>query len=390
MWPQRGSSETAEPSSRRPEGRREYLQPIPNCELVLIPGGLNGSIGPFLRRAETEPRALTQRVTCYFQGVSASPIHPGSEARTGSPVPRAKLPRIAPALPPSAAVQPHLGIMVNELSWRSAVRHLASLREGMDRGKQEEVQVPFAEAEFLSITTAILASVLNLNDFKGRSERLPVSGQEGETQARRRTVVVLQDEMRRVLDATRVLLEEFSGLVKGDKDQVSAALEKVRRAEEDVLTLRTALIRELSQVGTLLVNREDLLRAAFAVEDIFGHINGVAFKMSQLQKSSVKNKKYRDSIESLLGMLIDGISKLNESVRALSLNPEQSIQMASQVQQIEKSIDNDYRELVVVVMKTATNVKELITVKEVVQAIEDCSDAMLDASDASTILALGM
>jgi len=217
-----------------------------------------------------------------------------------------------------------------------------------------------------------------------------VSGQEGETQARRRTVVVLQDEMRRVLDATRVLLEEFNGLVNGDKAQVAAALERVRRAEEDVVTLRSALIRELSQVGTLLVNREDLLRAAFAVEDIFGHINGVAFKMSQLQKSSVKNKRYRDSINDLLGMLIDGISKLNESIRALSINPEQSIQMATQVQQIERSVDNDYRELVATVMKTATNVKELITVKEVVEAIEDCSDAMLDASDASTILALGM
>ena len=217
-----------------------------------------------------------------------------------------------------------------------------------------------------------------------------MSGQEGETQARRRTVVVLQDEMRRVLDATRVLLEEFNGLVNGDKAQVAAALERVRRAEEDVVTLRSALIRELSQVGTLLVNREDLLRAAFAVEDIFGHINGVAFKMSQLQKSSVKNKRYRDSINDLLGMLIDGISKLNESIRALSINPEQSIQMATQVQQIERSVDNDYRELVATVMKTATNVKELITVKEVVEAIEDCSDAMLDASDASTILALGM
>jgi len=196
--------------------------------------------------------------------------------------------------------------------------------------------------------------------------------------------------MRRVLDATRVLLEEFNGLVNGDKAQVSAALERVRRAEEDVVTLRSALIRELSQVGTLLINREDLLRAAFAVEDIFGHINGVAFKMSQLPKSSVKNKKYRDSIDDLLGMLIDGISKLNESIRALSINPEQSIQMATQVQQIERSVDNDYRELVATVMKTATNVKELITVKEVVEAIEDCSDAMLDASDASTILALGM
>ena len=196
--------------------------------------------------------------------------------------------------------------------------------------------------------------------------------------------------MRRVLDATRVLLEEFNGLVKGDKTQVSAALEKVRRASEDVMTLRTALIRELSQVGTLLVNREDLLRAAFAVEDIFGHINGVAFKMSQLPRSATKNRKYRDAASTLLGLLIDGISKLNESIRALSINPEQSIQMATQVQQIEGSIDNYYREAVVMIMKTATNVKELITVKEVVEAIENCADAMLDASDSSTILALGL
>lgn len=217
-----------------------------------------------------------------------------------------------------------------------------------------------------------------------------MSGQEGETQARRRTIVVLQDEMRRVLDATRVLFQEFDGVVKGDKALVSSSLERVRQAEGDVMTLRTALIRELSQVGTLLVNREDLLRAAFAVEDIFGHINGVAFKMSQLQRSSAKNKKYKESISSLLGLLVDGISKLNESIRALSINSDQSIQMAAQVQQIESSIDNDYREAVAAVMKTATNVKELITVKEVVESIEDCADAMLDAADASTILALGL
>ncbi len=196
--------------------------------------------------------------------------------------------------------------------------------------------------------------------------------------------------MRRVLDASRVLLEELNGLTKGDKNQVSSALVRVRQAEGDVMTLRTALIRELSQVGTLLVNREDLLRAAFAVEDIFGHINGVAFKLSQLPRASARNKKYKDAITQLLGLLVDGISKLNESIRALSINSDQSIQMAAQVQQIESSIDNDYREAVAIVMKTATNVKELITVKEVVESIEDCADAMLDAADASTILALGL
>ena len=196
--------------------------------------------------------------------------------------------------------------------------------------------------------------------------------------------------MRRVLDATRVLLEEFNGLQKGDRTLVFSSLERVKQAEGDVMTLRSALIRELSQVGTLLVNREDLLRASFAVEAIFGHINGVAFKLSQLPKSSAKNKKYKDAITQLLGLLVDGISKLNESIRALSINSDQSIQMAAQVQQIESAIDNDYREAVVTVMKTATNVKELITVKEVVESIEDCADAMLDAADAATILALGL
>ncbi len=217
-----------------------------------------------------------------------------------------------------------------------------------------------------------------------------MSGPENEIQARRRTVVVLQDEMRRVLDATRVLLDEYLSLAKGDKMQVASALVKVKKAEEDVVTLRSALIRELSQVGTLLVNREDMLRAAFSVEDIFGHINGVAFKMSQLSRTSAKNKKYREAITDLLGLLIDGISKLNESVRALSVNSDQSMQMAAQVKQIESSVDTKYRGYVAMTMRTATNVKELIIVKEVLESIEDCADAMLRAADASTILALGL
>ena len=202
--------------------------------------------------------------------------------------------------------------------------------------------------------------------------------------------MVLQDEMRRVLDSARVLLEEYNALTKGDKNGVGSALERVKKAEEDVVTLRSALIRELSQVGTLLVNKEDLLRAAFSVEDIFGHINGIAFKMSQVSRSSAKNKKYRDAVMRLLGLLIDGISKLSESVRALSMNPEQAIHMAAQVQQIESAIDGTYRESVAMTMKTATNVKELIIVKELLESIEDCADAMLDAADASTILALGL
>jgi uncharacterized protein Yka (UPF0111/DUF47 family) len=217
-----------------------------------------------------------------------------------------------------------------------------------------------------------------------------LSGPESEVQARRRTVVVLQDEMRRVLDAARVLLEEHAAILKGDKLGIGAATEKVKKAEEDVVMLRSALIRELSQVGTLLVNREDLLRAAFAVEEIFGHVNGVAFRMSQLSKATAKDKKNRETIEGLLGLLIDSISKLNECIRALSINPDQSIQLAAQVQQIESSIDSTYREALAMILKNATGMKELIVMKDVLQSLEDCADATLSAANAGTILALGL
>ncbi len=216
-----------------------------------------------------------------------------------------------------------------------------------------------------------------------------MSGAEGEIQARRRTIVVLQDEMRRVLDAARVLLDEYEAIFKGDKNATGASTQKVRKAEEDVVTLRSALIRELAQVGTLLINREDILRTAFAVEDIFGHINGIAFRMSQLSKALAKNRKYREAITDLLGSLIDGISKLNEGVRGLSINPQQSIEMAAQVQGLESEIDTKYREAIAQTMKTARGYKELIVVKEILESIEDCADAMLSAANATTVVALG-
>ena len=217
-----------------------------------------------------------------------------------------------------------------------------------------------------------------------------MSGNEGEIQARRRTVVVLQDEMRRVLDAARVLLDELEAVAKGDKQRTGSSLQKVKKAEEDVVMLRSALIRELAQVGTLVVNREDILRTAFSIEDIFGHINGIAFKMSQLTRAMARNRRYREVISALVGMLIDGISKLNEGVRGLSMNPQQSIGMAAQVQQIESRIDSNYRDAVALTMKLAKGFKELIIVKELLESIEDCADAMLGAADATTILALGL
>jgi len=217
-----------------------------------------------------------------------------------------------------------------------------------------------------------------------------LSGSEADLQARRRTLLVLEDEVRRVTDAGRVLREEFQAVLSNDKASIKSCLERIKKAEEDVVTLRRSLIRELSQVGTLLMNKEDLLRVAFAIESVVGHLNGTAFKLSQIRRSVMKLKKYKDPYNELLNTLIEAISKQNDCVRALSINPDQSIEMAAQVQKLESEIDTRHRELITELIKSVHGYRDLITMRDLAQAIEDTADAALTAADATTIVALGV
>ncbi len=195
---------------------------------------------------------------------------------------------------------------------------------------------------------------------------------------------------RRNTDACRVLNAEFQALLSNDKGSIKASMEKIKKAEEDVVALRRALIRELAQVGTLLLNKEDLLRLAFLIEAIVGYINGTAFKVSHLSRPVVRMKKYREPLTELLNLLVEEVSKQNECVRALSMNPDQAIETAGAIQRIESEIDIKHRDLMNEVLKSMNGYRDLIAMKDVIQSIEDTSDAALRAADSTTIVALGV
>lgn len=203
-------------------------------------------------------------------------------------------------------------------------------------------------------------------------------------------MLVLEDEVRRVTDAGRVLREEYQSVLSNDRANVKSCLERIKKAEEDVVSLRRSLIRELAQVGTLLMNKEDLLRVAFSVESVVGHLNGTAFKLSQVRRNVLRLKKYKEPYNELLNTLIEAITKQNDCVRALSINPAQSIEMAAQVQKFESEIDTKHRELITELIKSVRGYRDLITMRDFAQAIEDSADAALLAADATTIVALGV
>jgi uncharacterized protein len=95
-------------------------------------------------------------------------------------------------------------------------------------------------------------------------------------------------------------------------------------------------------------------------------------------------------LKELTAMVVEAIFKLNEMARALSINPASTIEMAQEVQELERRVDEAYRQLIIQALDEIPNLKDLLLLKDVIEGIEGMADKCQVASDSLTILALSM
>src|ERR671936_1420268 len=171
-----------------------------------------------------------------------------------------------------------------------------------------------------------------------------------EVQAKRKALAVLQDEITRILNSSRDLSTLATSLMKGDEKDIQYCLERMRNTEEEVENLRRKITREVAEIGSLMANREDILRTAYIIDDIAGYISGVAFRLANLKSSTLKKASFDDDLKQLVGMVVDTIFKLNEMGRALSINPANAIDLAQNVQTLERQVDAKHRAVIIKVL----------------------------------------
>ena len=211
-----------------------------------------------------------------------------------------------------------------------------------------------------------------------------------EVQAKRKALAVLQDEINRILNAVRDLAILPSLIIKPDKAEIKQVLERIKNTEDEVESLRRKITREIADVGGLMMNRENLLHTAYVTDEIAGFITGIAFKLSNIKAVTLKKEKLDKDISDLIALAVDQIYKLNEIVRALSGNSTVAIDLAHESQKIERSVDEKYRELTIKVLDEISNTRELLLLKDIVEAIEEMSDKCLEVSDSCIVLALSL
>lgn len=211
-----------------------------------------------------------------------------------------------------------------------------------------------------------------------------------ELQAKRKALAVLYDEINRILNSARDLSTLFVSIIKGNEKEVQFCLERMASAEVDIENLRRKITREVAEIGSLMVSREDVLRTAYIVDDIAGFVTGIAFRLSNIKLASIKKGKLDEDLAHLVEMVVDAIFKLNEMARALSINPESTVEIGQEVQKLERQIDVKYRAITIKVLNEIAVTKDILLLKDAVEGLEGMADKCQEASDSLTILALSM
>ena len=211
-----------------------------------------------------------------------------------------------------------------------------------------------------------------------------------EVQAKRKALAVLQDEINRILNASRVLSTLPKMMVSKDKTGVKGALEQISSIEEEVENLRRKITRDVADVGGLILNRDNILNTAYTMDEIGGYITGIAFKLSNIKVKTLTTEDFEKELTELIELVVDQIYKLNEIIRSLNIDAGKAIELAQETQKIERDIDNKYRVMSITALNEISDTKELLLMKDVIEAIEEMADKCQEVSDSFILLALSL
>ena len=211
-----------------------------------------------------------------------------------------------------------------------------------------------------------------------------------EVQAKRKALAVLQDEINRILNASRVLSTLPKMLVKKDKAGIKIALEQIASIEDEVENLRRKITRDVSDVGGLILNRDNILNTAYTMDEISGYITGISFKLSNIKVSTMKTSNLDKDLTELIELVVDEIYKLNEIISSLNVDSSKSIELAQETQKIERDIDTKYRTMEIKALNEIRDTKELLLMKDVIELIEEMADKCQEVSDSFILLALSL
>jgi uncharacterized protein Yka (UPF0111/DUF47 family) len=211
---------------------------------------------------------------------------------------------------------------------------------------------------------------------------------ESEDRTTRNLLMLCQDHARLTVESYRKVLAIADILVK--KEGTSAGLmENIQTITNEASGIKATLIKELHEIGGVLVNRDDFYRLVSTFGDIMDEIKGTAARLIEIEKRgwTVTDEVAKGILE-LADQAFESLIKLREAVMSLGFNSDKAIGFTKQIEEIEKRFDEEYMTVQMNVITSSMELPAVLILKDTVNLMENMVDKVREASDHIRIIAL--
>jgi len=214
---------------------------------------------------------------------------------------------------------------------------------------------------------------------------------ETEERVKRRALSACQDNLRKVVDVSRKIPQLVEHFASGDKENARRLFSEIRTGEEEVVNSRRMVSQELSEIGAILIAREDFLRFTNLSSEIADFSEGIAYYLVEIMEHNwnISSDVKKDLLKLSLAVL-DSVLKLRETMMVLNYGSEKILEKAKDVEIAERTVDDQYRALTIKVLNGKLDVPVLLLLREILQLLENSADKAEDAADAARMISFIM
>jgi predicted phosphate transport protein (TIGR00153 family) len=176
-----------------------------------------------------------------------------------------------------------------------------------------------------------------------------------------------------------------------DENRVFQHHNNIVKYDEESTEIKRGIMKEVAEVGMLLLSREDFLKLSSEVSTIANFCAGISFRLVELtnRKWKVPSDNLKD-IAKLADATLDCITRLRETVLSLSYGGAKTIEIAKNVESAEKIVDNIYRKVELKIISSDLKIPVIFMLRDIASFLEGIADVSENANDIAKILAITM
>ena len=211
---------------------------------------------------------------------------------------------------------------------------------------------------------------------------------ESEDRTMRNLLMLCQDNARLIVEAFRKILAITDALVKKEGN-AAGYTDDVQNIMKETSEIKATLIKELHEIGGVLVSREDFFRLISSFGDIMDHINSVGQRLYEMEKREWEvPEDIATQVTEVADLAFDALLKLREAMMSLGFNSEKSIAFTKEIDDIERKVDTVHVKVEMDIIASDAGFPTIIMLKDTVNQLEELVDTVRDASDLIRIIAL--